>query len=64
VRLVTICRTACYADVCLVAAARRAGNEIRLRDAHGQPGDLAAATDRIGDDLSGVPAFSPLIRVG
>jgi len=60
---VIVCRTACYPDVCLAAAARRAGNKIRLRDAHRQPADLAAM-DRIGDDLSGVPAFSPRIRSG
>jgi hypothetical protein len=58
----TICRTAGYSTVGLAAAARRSGNEICPRDAHGQPGDRVVATDRIGDDLRGVPAFSPPIH--
>ena len=52
------------AAVRAAAAARGAADEVRLRDTHGQPGDRAVAADRIGDDLGGVPAFSPRARPG
>src|ERR1039457_5731881 len=56
--LVTICRTAGYA----LAAVRGSRKEVRVRDAHGHPGDRAGAATWIGDDLGGLPAFSPAVR--
>src|ERR1019366_8732080 len=56
--LVTICRTAGYA----LAAVRGSRKEVRVRDAHGHPGNGAVAANWIGDDLGGLPAFSPAAR--
>src|SRR5689334_13052602 len=47
---------------CAPTAAGGSGEEVRVRDAHGHPGDRAVAADWIGDDLGGLPTFSPTVR--
>jgi len=46
----------------VLPAVRGSGKEVRVRDAHGHPGDRAIATDRVGDDLGGLLACGPAFR--